>query len=124
MVVKETRLSYVDELVAIMNLGWHSSAHLLSKSAKYSDILILIKSINFIGTIRTLPSQICISTRKDLFAQQEGMVLLYFLVQLKQARLPPSDLVLFYLSCVRSTIRRVASQFFLVSPRDHFVRAV
>ena len=29
---------------------------------------------------------------------------LYFLVQLKRARLPPSDLVLFYLSCVRSTI--------------------
>ena len=28
---------------------------------------------------------------------------LYFLVQLKRARLPPSDLVLFYLSCVRST---------------------
>ena len=29
---------------------------------------------------------------------------LYFLVQLKRARLPPSDLVLFYLSCVRSTV--------------------
>ena len=29
---------------------------------------------------------------------------LYFLVQLKRTRLPPSDLVLFYLSCVRSTI--------------------
>ena len=29
---------------------------------------------------------------------------LYFLVQLKRARLPPSDLVLFYLSCVRATI--------------------
>ena len=28
---------------------------------------------------------------------------LYFLVQLKRARLPPSDLVLFYLSCVRSS---------------------
>ena len=29
---------------------------------------------------------------------------LYFLVQLKRARLPPSDLVLFYLSCVRFTV--------------------
>ena len=29
---------------------------------------------------------------------------LYFLVQLKRARLPPSDIVLSYLSCVRSTV--------------------
>ena len=29
---------------------------------------------------------------------------LYFLVQLKRSRLPPSDLVLLYLSCVRSTV--------------------
>ena len=29
---------------------------------------------------------------------------LYSLVQLKRSRLPPSDLVLLYLSCVRSTV--------------------
>ena len=29
---------------------------------------------------------------------------LYFLVQLKRSRLPPSDLVRLYLSCVRSTV--------------------
>ena len=70
-VVKETRTSYVEELVAIMYLGWHSSAHLLSISATYSKILTLIKSMIFFGAIRVSPSQICISTRgKDLFAQQ------------------------------------------------------
>ena len=75
-VVKETRTSYVEELVAIMYLGWHSSAHLLSISATYSKILTLIKSMIFFGAIRVSPSQICISTRgKDLFAQQEGMSL-------------------------------------------------
>ena len=70
-VVKETSSSYVEELVAIMYLGWHSLAHLLSKSATYSDILKFIKSFNFIGSIRVEPSQICISTQMDLFAKQE-----------------------------------------------------
>ena len=44
-VLKETRSSYVEELVAIIYLGWHSSAHLLSKSATYSGILIHLSSL-------------------------------------------------------------------------------
>ena len=86
-VVKETSLSYVEEVVAIMYLGWYSLAHLLSKSSTYSDILTLIKSMNFIGTSRVSPSQICISTQKDLVAKQEGMSLLKI----------PHDLTLFRL---------------------------
>ena len=39
-VVKETSLSYVEVLFAIMYLDWHSLAHSLSKSATYSNILI------------------------------------------------------------------------------------
>ena len=42
---------------------------------------------------------------------------LYFLVQLKRARLPPSDLVLFYLSCVRSTIDYGVSVFHNALPQ-------
>ena len=61
----------------------HSLAHLLSKSATYSDILALIKSMNFICTIRVKSSQICISTQMDLFAQQEGMSLLKIPYDLK-----------------------------------------
>ena len=43
-VIKEARSSYVCEVDAIMYLGRHSSAHLLSKSTTYSDILTIIKS--------------------------------------------------------------------------------
>ena len=68
-VVIETRSS-VDELVTIMYFGWHSSAHLLPlKSATYSDMLTLITSMNFLGTIRLSPSQFSSSTQGDLFAQ-------------------------------------------------------
>ena len=49
-VVKETRSSYVEEQVTIIYLSLLSLAHLSSKSATYSDILTLIKSMNFIGT--------------------------------------------------------------------------
>ena len=43
--VKETSSSYVEVLFTIMYLDWHSSAHLLSKSATYSDILIQSSSL-------------------------------------------------------------------------------
>ena len=42
---------------------------------------------------------------------------LYFLVQLKRARLPPSDLFLFYLSCVRSTIDYGVPAFYNALPQ-------
>ena len=43
---------------------------------------------------------------------------LYFLVQLKRARgLPASDLVLFYLSCVRSTVDYAKSVFHHALPQ-------
>ena len=42
---------------------------------------------------------------------------LYFLVQLKRARLPPSNLVLFYLSCVRSTVDYKVPTFYNALPQ-------
>ena len=42
---------------------------------------------------------------------------LYFLVQLKRARLPPSDLVLFYLSCVQSTVGNGVPAFYNALPQ-------
>ena len=42
---------------------------------------------------------------------------LYFLVQLKRARLTHSDLVLFYLSCVRSTVDYGVPAFFNALPQ-------
>ena len=42
---------------------------------------------------------------------------LYLLVQLKRARLPPSDLVLFYLSCVRSTVDYGVPDFYNALPQ-------
>ena len=42
---------------------------------------------------------------------------LYFLVQLKRARLPPSDLVLFYLWCVRSTADYGVPAFYNALPQ-------
>ena len=50
---------------------------------------------------------------------------LYFLVQLKRARLPPSDLVLFYLSCERSTVDYGVPAFYNALPqylRNELVR--
>ena len=50
---------------------------------------------------------------------------LHFLVQLKRARLPPSDQVLFYLSCVRSTVDYGVPAFYNALPqylKNEFVR--
>ena len=42
---------------------------------------------------------------------------LYFLVQLKQAKLPCRDLVLFYATCIRSILFYAAPVFFYVLPK-------
>ena len=43
--------------------------------------------------------------------------ILYFLVQLKRAQLPPSDLVLFYKSCVRSSVDYAVPVFYNALPQ-------
>ena len=42
---------------------------------------------------------------------------LYYLVQLKRARVPPSDLVLFYTSCVRSGVDYAVPVFYNALPQ-------
>ena len=43
---------------------------------------------------------------------------LYFLVQLKRAKLPCWDLVLFYATCIRSILVYAATVFFYDLPKD------
>ena len=50
---------------------------------------------------------------------------LYFLVQLKRARVPPSDLVLFYKACIRSPVDHAVPVFYNALPqylKNEFVR--
>ena len=42
---------------------------------------------------------------------------MYFLVQLKQAKLPPTDLILFYNTCVRSVIDYAVQVFYNALPQ-------
>ena len=47
---------------------------------------------------------------------------LYFLVQLKRARLPCRDLVLFYVTCIRSILVYAAPVFFYALPMARYLR--
>ena len=47
---------------------------------------------------------------------------LYFLVQLKRARLPCRDLVVFYATCIRSILVYVAPVFFYALPMAKYLR--
>ena len=47
---------------------------------------------------------------------------LYFLVQLKRARLPCRDLVLFYVTCIRSILVYAAPVFFYALPIAKYLR--
>ncbi len=59
----------------------------------------------------------------DLFCQEPSSIIkkaekrLYFLVQLKRAYLPRKDLVLFYITCIRSILTYAIPVFFYALPK-------
>ena len=61
----------------------------------------VVNSAKFIGI--TISDNLTRNAHVDEVVKKASKKL-YFLVQLKRARLPPSDLILFYLSCVRSAV--------------------
>ena len=64
----------------------------------------------------TISNKLTWNAHVNEVVKKEGKKL-YFLVQLKRARLPPSDLVLFYLSCVRSKVDYGVLAFYNALPQ-------
>ena len=90
------------------------------KPAAFDPAVIEGKEIEVVSSVKLLGLKLASDlTWNDHITEavKKAIKRLYFLIQIKRARVPPHDLALFYISCVRSVIDHAVPAFYNTLPQ-------
>ena len=88
--------------------------------AAFDPVVIEGKKIEVVSSVKLLGLKLASDlTWNDHITEvvKKAIKSLYFLIQLKRARVPPHDLALLYISCVKSAIDHTVSVFYNTLPQ-------